>query len=315
MTDSGLHFSCMDKDSLAPRHGVLVVDKPPGMTSAAVVARVKRILRPGKVGHTGTLDPMATGVLPICIGEGTKIAGYLSAEDKAYEGELLLGVATDTLDREGQVIAEEHERARYLSDAELTEALDLFLGDIEQVPPMYSAVKVAGRRLYEIARQGRAVERPSRSVRVDHFTLVERKGPRCRFRVACSKGTYVRTLVADLGDHLGCHAHLTALRRVRSGAFSIADAIALSSLEQRRDALIPPAQALAHLPQFRLSDPLAVEVVQGKPLLLQDFMDEEPPGEAFCLVTQNEDLLAIAEARDGRLRYRRVFTYGLTKAA
>src|SRR5262245_41984861 len=208
--------------------GVLVVDKPGGLTSAEVVARVKQALGAEKVGHTGTLDPMATGVLPLAIGEATKLAPFLLADDKESEGELELGVTTDTLDAEGTVL--ERRPAGDLDEAALRGAFAALSGDLLQVPPMHSALRHGGRRLYELAREGVEVDRTARPVTVRRFDLLAFTPPRARFHVDCSKGTYVRALVRDVGSVLGCGAILTALRRTRAGRFRLADAVALEAV-------------------------------------------------------------------------------------
>jgi tRNA pseudouridine55 synthase len=303
--------------------GVLVVDKPGGMTSARVVARVKRALGVHRIGHTGTLDPMATGVLPLCLGEGTKIAGYLLAEDKGYEAELLLGVETDTLDAEGAVTARHPEAAAAVTEAAVRQALAGFVGPGLQVPPMFSALKHQGKRLHELARAGASVDRSPRPITIHELTVRALALPRVRFFVHCSKGTYVRSLVADLGRALGCGAHLTALRRTRSGAFGLDQALALDELtpEAARAALIAPAAALPHVPAVTVPAERVTDVTQGK-LLPWDALGLagppvedgpvrllDPGGRLLALVTPGEP------ATSGALRYLRVFTYDLTNRA
>src|SRR3712207_286159 len=191
--------------------GVLVIDKPKGPTSFDVVRQVRGLLKVKKVGHTGTLDPMATGVLPLCLGEATKVAGFITEGDKAYDATVRLGAETDTQDAEGQVTA--RSPVPPLTPALLESALARFRGTFEQVPPMYSAVKVAGRRLYELARAGEEVERAARAVTVHRFDVEPVRGEASAFRVEvdCSSGTYVRSLAADLGRSLGGGAHLRRL--------------------------------------------------------------------------------------------------------
>jgi tRNA pseudouridine55 synthase len=259
--------------------GVLIVDKPAGMTSAHVVARVKRVLGARRVGHTGTLDPMATGVLPVCLGEATKIAGYLLAEDKAYEAELLLGVETDTLDAEGAVTARDPDGAAAVTEAAVRSVLAGFVGPSVQVPPMFSALKHQGKRLHELARAGESVERQPRAIVIHELTVRELALPRVRFFVHCSKGTYVRSLVADVGRALGCGAHLTALRRTRSGSFGLDRAVDLAELgpEIAPRALITPADALAHVPALTLPPGRERDVASGKPLPWTVFGLDAPP--------------------------------------
>jgi tRNA pseudouridine55 synthase len=285
-------------------NGVLVVDKPPGMTSADVVARVKARLGAARVGHTGTLDPMATGVLPIAIGEGTKLAPFLLADDKEYEGELELGVTTTTLDVEGEVLSRADASA--VTEEALRAALAHWVGAREQVPPMVSALRHGGRRLYELAREGVEVERAARAIFIASFDLLGFSPPRARFRVACSKGTYVRALARDVGDALGCGAMLTALRRTRAGGFTLAHAIPLTEVALS-STLVPLTEAVGHLRAVSLDDQGVVMVRHGKPL-----PTGEPEGRILRLLTPLGDLAAVAEARSGRLVTLRVFNYGLT---
>jgi tRNA pseudouridine55 synthase len=201
--------------------GLLLIDKPSGITSHDAVARVRRILGVKKVGHAGTLDPMATGLLVMGVGRGTRLLRFLGDSPKLYEGTGLLGVETTTLDAEGEVVSE---RPVEVTEPRLREALARLEGDIEQIPPAYSAVKVDGERLYRAARRGEAVAAPIRTVRVYAFNLRRFDPPRFDFRVRCSGGTYVRSLVADVGTGLGCGAHLVALRRTGVGAFRVEEA-------------------------------------------------------------------------------------------
>jgi tRNA pseudouridine55 synthase len=295
-------------------NGVLVVDKPGGMTSADVVARVRRRLGGIKVGHTGTLDPMATGVLPLCLGDATKLAGVLICDDKAYDGELELGAETDTLDAEGAILRERRAEAAAIDRAALLAAMAALTGAIEQVPPMYSAIKQGGRRLHELARAGETVERAPRAVRIARFELAAFTPPRARFAVECSKGTYVRSLVADLGAALGCGAHLTALRRTRSGAFSIEQAIALDDLDpaSARARLIDPTRATEGLPAARLEAAAAAAASQGKVLFWQDLCADPAPAGQARLLDPSGQLLALVHVREGRVVYDRVLVRTLT---
>lgn len=295
-------------------HGVLVVDKPARITSARVVAVAKGRLGV-KVGHTGTLDPMATGVLPLCIGEGTKIAGYLLTQDKAYDGELELGVETNTLDAEGEVVARNETAAKTITEDQLRQGMVDFTGDIMQTPPMFSALKHKGRRLHALARAGEQVVREPRPIRIDSFELVEYTPPRARFRVACSKGTYVRSLVADIGRVLGCGAHLTSLRRTRSGQFTLEGAIPPDEITVAlaRRLLVSPAQAIAHLPGYTVSAEKLPAVANGQRLPWPEIAGESPEPTGTCrLLTPSLELVALVRVEEGRLRFNRVFTYALT---
>ncbi len=285
------------------------------MTSAAVVAVVKRAVSVKRVGHTGTLDPMATGVLPICIGEATKLAGFLTADDKVYSGELELGADTDTLDAEGTIVRERRDEAAGVTEAALRAAMAAMVGDSMQMPPMFSAVRIKGRRLHELARAGETVERPLRAIRVERFELTGFDSPRATFEVHCSKGTYVRTLVSDVGEGLGSGAHLTALRRTRSGNFEIGQAITLDDVRDRFDLawLIPPPEAASQFPAFTVPEARVQQIANGLQLRWEQLdLADEHPNSLFCLLTPAGALLAVAQLDGGLLSYERVFTYGLT---
>jgi tRNA pseudouridine55 synthase len=286
--------------------GILIVDKPRGPTSADVVAEVKRRLRAQRAGHTGTLDPMATGVLPIALGEGTKLAPFLLAEDKAYEGELELGFTTDTLDAEGEVTGRAD--ATSVTGEALARALAAWVGAVQQVPPMYAAIRKDGKRLYELARAGIEVDRDARPVRIDRLALLGFDPPRARFAVACSKGTYVRSLVRDIGEALGCGATLTALRRTSAGAFTLADAVPLSEVTPGSP-IIDPVRAIAHLPALPLDEAGLRAVITGRPLPAGGFA--EANGCKVRLMTPGGCLAAVAEVQEGQIRTLRVFNYGL----
>jgi tRNA pseudouridine55 synthase len=226
--------------------GVLLVDKPTGMTSHDVVYRLRRKLQIQRVGHAGTLDPMATGLLIMLVGKATKISQYLISLDKVYEGEITLGVTTNSQDAEGEVM--ETRPVPPLSEEQLRASMATFLGDQYQQPPMFSAVKIGGVPLYKMARKGEEVEREPRFIRIAAFDLLSFNSPKLTFRLACTKGTYVRTVAKDLGDKLGCGAHLSALRRTGSGKFTLdqctplaeIEALPLPEIEKR---LIPVHQA------------------------------------------------------------------------
>ncbi len=204
------------------------------MTSHDVVLRVRKIFRMKKVGHTGTLDPDATGVLVICLGKATKAVRFLTNHDKEYEGTMILGVSTDTQDSSGRILREVGELP--VSEAEIREAAKHFQGEIEQIPPMVSAVHHQGKRLYQLARQGKVVKRTPRQVKISSFKILKVELPKVKFSIVCSKGTYVRTICADMGEALGCGAHQAELTRKRSGPFHIKDS---ASLEQLREAPRP----------------------------------------------------------------------------
>jgi tRNA pseudouridine55 synthase len=235
---------------LTPFDGVLLVDKPVGLTSHDVVDRVRRRFGFRKVGHCGTLDPAASGLLVLVLERATKLQNNLMADDKTYEGTMLLGVATDSHDADGAVIAEKPVPA--LAAGDIERVFEKFRGDIQQVPPMISAVKHKGQPLYKLARKGKTVERQPRLVHIYDLRLLGLELPRVHLRCACSKGTYVRTLCHDIGEALGCGAHLAGLRRTRSGAFDVKDARPLDELlsltRPQLTALIIPILTLVRPP-------------------------------------------------------------------
>lgn len=214
--------------------GILVFDKPQGFTSHDVVAKLRGILRTRKIGHGGTLDPMATGVLPIFVGGATKAADYAAAQDKTYEAGFTLGFSTDTQDTTGTVI--ERSDRRVTLD-EVRDALEDFRGAQKQIPPMYSAIKIDGQKLYDLARKGKEVERPARDITILDIALLDfdEQAQKGAFRVTCSKGTYVRTIVHDLGQKLGTCAAMHALTRIRSGVYTLAQAVTFETVERARD--------------------------------------------------------------------------------
>lgn len=285
-------------------NGVLVVDKPKGPTSFDVVQLVRRALKVKKAGHTGTLDPMATGVLPVCLGDATRIVQVLTDGDKAYDATVKLGVTTDTLDAEGTVTGTRPvpELTRELLEGVLAR----FRGPLQQVPPMYSAVKKDGKRLYELARAGEEIEREARSVTVHALTLNDFASDELKLSVRCSKGFFVRTLAADVGEVLGCGAHLTALRRTQSGPFSLQGAVALQDVVERGAEAVAGRLAtvdasLAFLPEVTTTAAEAERVRHG------GLVEVARPDEAMVRVTAPDgSVLALAEVKRGRLVYKRV---------
>lgn len=282
-------------------HGVLVIDKPAGRSSASTVDKVKKALHLHRAGHGGTLDPLATGVLPVCINAGTKVAQYLLAEDKAYEATCVLGVETDTLDRTGKVVAE---RTVDVDEARLRAVLAARLGEQEQVPPMYSAIKQDGVRMYHRARNGEEVERAPRRIRIDQLELLSFDGTAFRIAVACSKGTYIRSLVADLGTDLGCGAHLGELRRTRSGKFTIAQAITLEQLADDLSAHLIPLGRVLDLPRVVAKSFQLQAIRDGLQLPIEELGGNSEP---FQIVDEVDQLVAIAHGNGKRAVYDRVF--------
>jgi tRNA pseudouridine55 synthase len=281
--------------------GFLVVDKPSGVTSHDVVDAARRWLGTRRVGHLGTLDPAATGVLPLAVREATKLVPFFEGGAKSYAGSIRLGIETDTLDAEGQV-RRRHEGA-LPDEAAVREALAEFVGEIEQIPPMFSAVKQDGVPLHKLAREGVEVERKPKSVRIDRLELIKYTPPNLEMEVDCSAGTYVRALAADLGVRLGCGAHLASLRRTRSGPFTeeqaLSDAVLTREAEEGTVAerLIAPVNALGY-PVVRLSEAEAERLRQGGEISAPD--SPITPGTRLAALEPGGDLLAIVEARPGR---------------
>jgi len=250
--------------------GILLLDKPAGMSSNAALQTVKRLFKANKAGHTGNLDPLATGLLPICLGEATKISSFLLDSDKRYTGTCKLGRRTSTADSEGEVL--ETLPVGNYTEQQVTDVLQRFIGQIEQIPPMYSAVKINGTPLYKLAREGKEIERKSRRVSIYEIKMLRLEGDELEIEVHCSKGTYVRTLAEDIGAALGCGAHLSALRRTASGPFDLQQAVTLPELEHLAEddfeeldsLLLPPEEALSDWPLVNLSGNTAYYLLQGQ---------------------------------------------------
>ncbi len=312
--------------------GILIIDKPVGLTSHDVVARVRRIMRVRRVGHTGTLDPFATGVLVVLVGRATRLAQFLSGAMKEYEAVIRFGYATETGDATGVVrpetkAAEGSESfARSWSGAKIEEGLSGLRGEIEQVPPMYSAKKVKGEKLYELARRGIEIERAAVRVKVHEMDAIEDDGALLRHnadgtcdlsaRVVCSAGTYIRTLAESLGQRLGVAAHLANLRRTRAGDFRLADALTLEELEERVTAgdeisgfLLSPRAALSAMPSVHLTGEDAQRVRHGAMLSVSDEWRE---GQLVQLCDTAGELIAVGvfDARQSVVRPRVVFAGG-----
>jgi tRNA pseudouridine55 synthase len=258
-----------------PLIGILNVDKPPGLTSHDVVDAVRRISGQRKVGHAGTLDPMATGVLLVCLGKATRVAEYLMAGRKRYRATIALGASTDTYDADGEVVSTGG--ATDFARADIEAALQRFVGRIQQIPPMYSALKRGGQPLHKLARQGKVVERQPRVVEVDEINLLDWTAPSLIIEVTCSKGTYIRSLAHDLGQRLECGAHLAALVRLASGRFRLQDSVSLERLEeafqhgQEQRYLLPLDEALFDWPAVIVGADDARRIAQG-----QAFAGEPP---------------------------------------
>ena len=282
--------------------GVLIIDKPSGRTSYDVVRDVKNLLGAKKVGHAGTLDPLATGVLTICVNEATKLAQFFSNDDKDYRATMLLGVRTDTLDIEGEVI----ERCKpHLQTGEIKDVVEGFVGRIEQRVPKYSAVKFKGKPLYKWTRQGVDIEPPLRMVDLYHINVEEVRIPYVTFTVSCSKGTYIRSLCADIGDRLGCGACLSDLRRTRSGCFDERNAISLEGLadgeklEVLKKNLLPIADTLSGLRRIVVDQDTADRIRNGYQPDRGVLNDKNTPlpekGDLVKFVTQDGRIIAVAK--------------------
>lgn len=300
-----------------PIDGVLLLDKPKGMSSNYALQKARRLYQAQKAGHTGTLDPMATGLLPVCFGEATKFSSHLLEADKVYRARIKFGQVTDTGDAEGTVIRERE--IPELAQAELDAVLDRFRGEIDQVPPMYSALKHQGRPLYELARQGIEIERAVRRVTIYNMALLARHSDGIEIEVAVSKGTYIRSLAEDIGEALGCGAHLTALRRLKTGPFT-GDAMldferleALADQQAREGVLLPVDILLDHLPRLDITAEMARMILRGQ-------QAETTTGslevDSLARVYQGQQLLGLVRiAAEGVIAPRRLLSSAVEAAA
>jgi tRNA pseudouridine55 synthase len=294
-------------------HGWLVLDKPEGMTSTAAVAAVKRLFNAEKAGHAGTLDPLATGILPIALGEATKTVGFAMEGQKTYRFTIAWGEQTATDDREGEVIARSPERPT----RETIEAmLPRFTGILEQVPPCFSAIKVAGERAYDLAREGEEVELQPREIEIDRLTLTAvADRDHAEFEAECGKGAYVRALARDLGKALGTLGHVSALRRTRVGPFGEDNMISLEKLEELlhkgaghealKDCLLPVETALDDIPALAVGSAEATRLKQGQSVIVRG--RDAPADEDMVLITWRGQPIALASLSQGSIRPRRVF--------
>jgi len=295
-------------------NGIFNIDKPQRMTSHDVVARVRRIIGQRRVGHAGTLDPMATGVLPVVVGTATRLVEYLADADKAYRATLMLGITSDTYDREGTLTPTRYEGSMP-SRQELDTALERFRGEIEQLPPMHSAVKVGGKKLYELARQGVEIERQARRVTITRLDVEVYRPPILQIFVECSKGTYIRSLAHDLGAVLGTGAYLDALVRTRHGPFTLEEATTLEGIEAAmqqdtwQESLYPPEHILAGWQTYITTPQEERDLIQGKPLQLAAPQDGARP--MMAAKTSAGELLAVLYWDSGREVWqpKKVFMY------
>ena len=274
-------------------NGIVIIDKPAGWTSQDVTARLRRVFGTRRIGHGGTLDPMATGVLPVFVGRATRGVEFFEHAEKTYETELLLGVATDTEDTTGTVLTR---REVSVTPGQLAAVLERFRGEIMQIPPMYSALKVNGQKLCDLARKGRQVERQPRPVTVHELTLLSREGDTLHLRVRCSKGTYIRTLCADIGEALGCGGCMQALRRTQAGEYTIAEAV---PLQQLLEAAEPEIYLRDVDTMFRGYPAVKLTVNQEKRCRNGNAFSVSLPGGTYRAYSQSGEFLMLAKVKDG----------------
>lgn len=286
-------------------NGIIVIDKPEGKTSHDMVYFMRRVTGVKKIGHTGTLDPMATGVLPVCIGSATKAADMLTASDKRYTAELILGKTTDTQDASGTVLTESEVN---LTDTEIENAVSSFVGEIEQIPPMYSAIKQNGKKLYELARKGIEVERKPRKVKIHEINILGIDGKSVKIDVSCSKGTYIRTLCADIGEKLGTGAYMNALRRTRAGIFTIENAYTAEDIQKMaeagtlNEALIPIDELFFEYPKIVLNEKQTRSIVNGIRMTYRG-----QAGQCYRLYDAQGKFLCISRCTDEKLVLQKSF--------
>ncbi len=303
----------MNEDQLRPNFGMLVVDKPAGLSSQQVVYRVRQALKIRKAGHTGTLDPLATGVLPVALGSATKIIPFLNESEKIYEVTGRLGEVTDTYDHDGEIL--ERKSPDGIGPDDIRGHFPQYLGEQTQTPPIYSAIKVKGRPLYSYARKGKTVEIPIRKVSISQLDLTQWNGPDFSLRVHCSRGTYIRSLVHDLGQSLGVGAHVIQLKRVQTGPFHLGQSLPLDIIQEKGweavySKVISKEDCLAHFPMVRLEDETEFQrVLSGVPLrrLSQVLTDQGLANHQVALTYQHQIIALIKGQNSGTFRYQRVF--------
>lgn len=282
-------------------NGIIVLNKPIGKTSHDMVYVMRRLTGIKKVGHTGTLDPDATGVLPVCIGNATKVADMLTLSDKRYRAELVLGMTTDTQDASGEVLTEQ---AVNVTAGEIETAIKSFVGEIEQIPPMYSAIKQDGKKLYELARKGIEVERKKRKITIYEINIeaIDLENGRVKIDVLCSKGTYIRTLCEDIGMKLGVGAYMNTLERTQTGPFTLNDSYTLDELTKMGEngtldgALIPTDAVFADYPEVILNEKQTRSITNG---IRMSYKGVE--GQSYRLYDENKKFLCVSKCEDGRL--------------
>ena len=288
-----------------------MVDKPTGVTSHDVVQELRRILGTKRVGHTGTLDPAASGVLLACVGKGTKVAQFLTAYDKEYRAVVRLGATTDTYDGEGEI--EETKQDCQVSLERIIDAIDSFRGEIWQLPPLHSAIKYKGKRLYQYAREKKEVERTKRKVEIKEISIKGVNMPYVELKVSCSKGTYVRSLAHDVGQKLGCGAYLFSLRRTKVGPYGLQDALSPERISEVKkegkisEALISIEEALAHLPSVAVQEDSVARVQHGVPLVSSSVSKVEgsfEPGQTVSITDEQGRIIAMGKALSRSEKFR-----------
>lgn len=288
-------------------NGVLLLDKASGFSSNSSLQKVKRLFRARKAGHTGSLDPLASGLLPVCLGEATKLSSFLLNSDKRYEVRIRLGAETDTADVEGTVTLTRP--VPDLTEAIIEQVLQDFRGEGEQIPPMYSALKHQGQRLYDLARKGLEVDRPARPITIHSLTLLRFDATSMELDVHCSKGTYIRTLAEDIGRSLGCGGHVEVLRRTAVGSLKVMDAFTIDQLEvmtqnERDKVLMPMDELVSYLPSVEVNEAMSLMFCQGNPL----FVPQAPSQGWVRLYGRSAGFLGLGEVLDdGRIGPRRMF--------
>ncbi|TFG78048.1 MAG: tRNA pseudouridine(55) synthase TruB [Thermodesulfobacteriales bacterium] len=278
-------------------NGVLILDKPKGITSQQAVTEVNKIVKAKRAGHTGTLDPFATGVLPICFNNATKIIPYMKNDFKKYEALIHLGISTDTLDNTGKVLKESD--PGILNKNVIIDAFSKYKGTIKQIPPMFSAIKKDGVRLYKLARKGIEVQRAPREVTINEIELLEFESPFIRFKVECSRGTYIRVLAEDISNDLGCGGHLTELRRIESDGFNIDKALTIEDIKNGHIELTSLNDVLSHMMEINVSSDLAFQIRQGKQIKKSHMNLNDLPDFKIgdhLKIYENSSLVSITEA-------------------
>lgn len=284
--------------------GFLNINKPSGMTSHDVVAKIRRALKLKKIGHAGTLDPLATGVLVLCLGKATRLSEYAMSSIKRYRARVFLGAVTDTYDAEGEI--QEQIDASHLTHNDVENALAMFVGDIEQLPPIYSAIKQGGRKLYELARAGESIERNLRPVTISQIKLIEWSPPEFAIDVVCSSGTYIRSLAFDIGQFLGVGAYLSGLVRTASGQFRVENAVSMEAIltdENWRSHLIPADSVIADYPALYLDAATTTDVICGRSIEIVERLDMD----LVRAYNSEGEFIALVKPVSGRLQPHKVF--------